>query len=654
MKRTFVILSMVVFFFFVWQLWKDYNRPYLSYQKEFRELLIKEGGGEPEIADFRFGVRQRWIEKLNRVDRCETCHLGVDDQRFKDAPQPFKTHPDADTHIFERFGCTMCHGGWPMATSLEKSHGPTETWKKAIYHENFMQNSCSFCHGDFIQDEAPVLSKGRKMFYEYGCRGCHQVKGKERVKVGPPLKRIGEKVKVDWLYRWIKNPEEYLPQTKMPNFRFTHSEAADITRFLIPRMRQDENEGNIRGSYEQGKQIFGESRCVTCHPIEGKGGDIGPDLSKIASKVNPDWLFQWIRNPQKSFPATRMATFGFVDEDVRHLVAFFMEEYIDLELEEEQVVQDITLVQGGNVRRGKELIEKYGCTGCHEIEGVEDRGEIGLELTGIGDIHISRLDFGEITVDPEHHTVPNWLYNKMKSPRFFKIGLKMPDYNFSNIKAEAITTYLLSLKSEKVSPSYIFPLGTPPSEYNPQGEFGKIIKKYRCLVCHKINGRGGEDAPDLSQEGSRVQKEWLLQKFMKKPYAIRPILVERMLRFKMSDSEIETLYDYFRTTLVDDRVENLSGVINEMSLHDPRFIRMGEKLYYEKYACNACHQINLEGGTIGPDLTDAGKRLSTKWIVYYLRDPKAFVRRSVEPVFKLTDKEIEALTAFLINPKEKE
>jgi cytochrome c551/c552 len=216
---------MVVFSFFVWQLWKDYNRPYLSYQKEFRELLIKEGGGEPEVADFQFGVRQRWIEKLNQVDRCETCHLGVEDQRFEDAPQPFKTHPDADMHIFEKFGCTVCHGGQGLATSVEDAHGPTENWNRAIYHENFMQNSCSFCHGDFIRDEAPVLSKGRRMFTEYGCRGCHKVRWKERVKVGPPLKRIGEKVKVDWLYRWLRDPKAYLPLAKMPSFRLSEQEA---------------------------------------------------------------------------------------------------------------------------------------------------------------------------------------------------------------------------------------------------------------------------------------------------------------------------------------------------------------------------------------------------------------------------------------------
>ena len=79
---------------------------------------------------------------------------------------------------------------------------------------------------------------------------------------------------------------------------------------------------------------------------------------------------------------------------------------------------------------------------------------------------------------------------------------------------------------------------------------------------------------------------------------------------------------------------------------------MGKKFYYEKYACNACHQVDLKGGLIGPDLTKVGQRLKPEWIVYYLYNPKAFVINSVEPVYKLTDREIESLTAFLINHKE--
>jgi hypothetical protein len=86
----------LLLFFFLWQIWREYQPPYLSYQKEFKDLLVQKGAGESDLADFKFGVRQRWIEKLNRADRCETCHLGVEDPRFKDEPQPFKSHPDVD------------------------------------------------------------------------------------------------------------------------------------------------------------------------------------------------------------------------------------------------------------------------------------------------------------------------------------------------------------------------------------------------------------------------------------------------------------------------------------------------------------------------------------------------------------------------------
>ena len=158
-------------------------------------------------------------------------------------------------------------------------------------------------------------------------------------------------------------------------------------------------------------------------------------------------------------------------------------------------------------------------------------------------------------------------------------------------------------------------------------------------------------ATDLSQEGSRVKKEWL-QHFMKAPDTIRPMLEHRMPPFKIPDHDVETIFAYFRTTLVDDRVEDLADSVGKMTLNDPGVILLGKKLYYEKYACNACHQMNLKGGLIGPNLTEIGQRLRTEWIDYYLHDPKAFVKRSVEPVYKLTDQEIEELAAFLINSKE--
>ena len=54
-----------------------------------------------------------------------------------------------------------------MATTVEDAHGPTENWNKALYHDNFMENSCSLCHGEYLQAQAPVLFRGQTMFFEY-------------------------------------------------------------------------------------------------------------------------------------------------------------------------------------------------------------------------------------------------------------------------------------------------------------------------------------------------------------------------------------------------------------------------------------------------------------------------------------------------------
>jgi cytochrome c2 len=349
MKRTFIALSLLILVFFFWQIGKDYNRPYLSIQKTFKGLLAKEGEGEPELAAFPLGARQRYLVGLGRVDRCETCHLGSEDPRFRDARQPFRTHPEADSHPFENFGCTVCHGGQGLATSIADAHGPTANWNEAILHEDFLQRSCSLCHGEYVGEAAPVLARGRELFYAYGCRGCHKVEGKERTKVGPPIRKIGEKVRVDWLFRWLRNPRDYLPKTRMPDFTFYEREAADITLFLVPQAQAPVEAA--AGSVERGRTVFNEYRCVTCHAVEGKGGDIGPDLAKLGSKLRPEWLLKWLKNPHEIMPATRMPIYNFTEQDARDLAAFLMGEYVDLELPEDEVARNLKAVAKGKIGR---------------------------------------------------------------------------------------------------------------------------------------------------------------------------------------------------------------------------------------------------------------------------------------------------------------
>jgi mono/diheme cytochrome c family protein len=647
-QKIFPFMALLVLLLFVAQVWKSYDRPYLKYQRQFKSLLIQKTVGQ--AVDFKFGVRQRWIEALNRADRCETCHLGIDDPRFKDAPQPYTTHPDIGGHSFEKFGCTVCHSGQGAAITVQDAHGPSADWYQAMYHENFMDNSCSRCHGDNIKNNAPVYAAGRQTFNDNGCRGCHLIKGKDRIKAGIPLDGLAGRMKSDWLYRWIRDPKAYLSKTTMPDFKFSEQEAADVASFIY---KGSPAAGIMpKGASDKGKKLLLDTRCISCHSIEGKGETIAPELSKVSSKLYPERISLILKNPHALWTASQMPIFGFSDENIQDLVTFIAENYVDLDLDDSEANKEVTLVKSADKEKGRVLVEKYGCTGCHDkIEGVKDLGETGPELTSIGSTHIDHFDFGNIKVRLQIHTVTNWLYNKMINSRLYKTDLKMPDFAFNEVNAQSITTYLLSLKAEETPAAYKLALEKSPAPFTPQGSFGRLLDKYRCLVCHKINGQGGELAPDLSQEGSRVKKDWL-ERFMKAPDTIRPLLTDRMLVYKIQDSENEALYDYFRTTLVDDRVEDESANVEQMKWNDPSKISMGKSLYMYKYACNACHQINLKGGTIAPDITKTGQRLRPEWVVYYLHDPKAFVMRSVEPVYKLTDAEIEALTAFIISLKE--
>ena len=186
----------------------------------------------------------------------------------------------------------------------------------------------------------------------------------------------------------------------------------------------------------------------------------------------------------------------------------------------------------------------------------------------------------------------------------------------------------------------------------PQGEFGKVLKKYECLSCHTINGEGGKLAPDLSIIGSQARPEWMAGYF-RVPYSLRPILTERMPLLGMSDQEIRTAIGYFQMALLDDSIPR--EIFPQGKLDAPEIAR-GKDLYYNRFGCQGCHQANLAGGYVGPPLDGVGGRLFSGYIYSYLKNPQKIKPAVAEPNYTLSDTEARALTAYLVSlpaPKER-
>jgi putative heme-binding domain-containing protein len=50
----------------------------------------------------------------------------------------------------------------------------------------------------------------------------------------------------------------------------------------------------------KGKKIFWETAgCSTCHMVQGRGGVLGPDLSRVGEARSADYLIDSIRQPSK-------------------------------------------------------------------------------------------------------------------------------------------------------------------------------------------------------------------------------------------------------------------------------------------------------------------------------------------------------------------
>jgi mono/diheme cytochrome c family protein len=179
------------------------------------------------------------------------------------------------------------------------------------------------------------------------------------------------------------------------------------------------------------------------------------------------------------------------------------------------------------------------------------------------------------------------------------------------------------------------------SDFALAGEAGKIMNDVKCLTCHSIRGRGGKFAPDLSFEGSAVEKEWL-KNFLKSPDIIRPLL-KQMPKFNLTEEEATILTDYIKLALVDDRIPEDPWPGRAPSPDD---VPRGRRVYQEK-GCLACHQIGTEGGAVGPNLTNTGERLTSGYIFARMKEPRAFRPEIVEPKYKLTEEELLALTSFL-------
>ena len=117
--QWFVLIGAALLFLLLFVAWisEGVNKEWRKQQKAYAELLRAE--------TFERGIFQVELSHLNRVDRCISCHHGLEDPRMDTVPQPHRLHPGTflTDHPVQQYGCTICHGGQGGALTRKDAHG---------------------------------------------------------------------------------------------------------------------------------------------------------------------------------------------------------------------------------------------------------------------------------------------------------------------------------------------------------------------------------------------------------------------------------------------------------------------------------------------------------------------------------------------------
>jgi len=366
----FTVMGLIIGFLVILAFYKDQYREWKYWQQQYvKQELARASTVEQHSAAEKLPVeiKQFVLSDLNRIDRCTTCHIAVEDPSYGGFPEPLTYHPDHELHPFEKFGCTICHQGQGSATTREAAHGHVQHWERPMLPKKYLTSACAKCHLPESIPNAPLLTRGQEVFEEVGCIGCHKLHGHGGI-IGPELDGVGAKHSPEWLIKHFKNPAAVTPGSAMPPIHIKDGDLDALTLYVLSFTGEELSEyfvsmKTIPGP-QVGRRLVEEKGCMGCHTIAGKGGTVGPALDKVAERRTPEWIMEHFRNPQSVSPGSVMPQFELNEQQVRALTEFL------LSLSNPNVIGFLrTPAMMTPVERGKAVFRKYGCAGCHGPDG---------------------------------------------------------------------------------------------------------------------------------------------------------------------------------------------------------------------------------------------------------------------------------------------
>lgn len=264
------------------------------------------------------------------------------------------------------------------------------------------------------------------------------------------------------------------------------------------------------------------------------------------------------------------------------------------------------------------------CSSCHlDVQKLESapllaQGQRLFEQIGCTGCHLVQGYESIPKVGPSLRKVsakvePSWMVRWIENPHKFRPRTRMPNFDLKEEEAIAIAAFLWTGSKEegdKWLEEHPLPAAYRDGDQKLIARGKELVESVGCKGCHgfaegefsTVLGKEKDLVPNLQDINAKVGPRWVYH-WIKNPRSFSPDT--RMPSLRLSDSEALAITNYLAT--LGTKAETLAGV--EERLLDPANVKRGESLV-RRYGCFGCHDIKgmEKESRVGVELTTFGSK----------------------------------------------
>ena len=454
----------------------------------------------------------------------------------------------------------------------------------------------------------PTAEGGRLLYNELGCVNCHGGETGLPALRGPALATVTQRVRSEWLRKFVADPAAVHPGTAMPQV-LAKADAQTLVAIehylasLKPKAAPKAPAKILHVNGGRGGELFNTLGCVACHapgkdfvPPEGapKASEFthrSVGFGDLKAKYSLDSLGAFILDPLKVRTDGRMPKVVMERQDAIDIAGYL------LEFQGSDGRLDVPVVSMAADKAlaiaGRKAVIAAQCAACHDLPKDAAAKPVALNKSEGG------------CLDADHATGPRYALSDAQ-----RASLKL----------------FLAKKDEAASPRLAADL---------------TLQALNCIACHERDGKGGPDAarkpyfqgdhnlgdtgrypPPLTGIGGKLRPEWLA-KVLAGENRVRPYLKTKMPQYGAATAELGKLLG----------VADARAALKFEGGDDTA----GRKLMGTQggAGCITCHRWGDRPslGIQGPDLSNTAARLQEGWLREYLINPAAYRPGTLMPSF---------------------